>query len=679
MNTSELILPSHLSRRAVIYIRQSTPQQVTTNQESLRLQYALTQRANDLGWPDADVDIVDADLGHSGATTEGRLGFQELVAQVALGQIGILIAYDATRLARNCAHWYQLLDLCGRDNCLIADRDGVYDPSSVNGRLLLGLKGQISELELHTIRARLSAGILSKAKRGDLAVCLPTGLERTDDGEVIKTPDREVQDRLTLIFQLMLEKRTAPKVLRRLRDQELRIPRRDHFGEIQWREPTTTQIISILRNPAYAGAFAYGRTRVRYENGVPTKRRDTIPADQWKAFVKGKYPAYVSWEDFERIGAMLDDNRSEYQHRLSRGVPRDGKVLLQGIAYCGHCGRKMMIQYKDNSRYTCATRSTTTGEPTCQFVWSDTVDSHVLGCFFEALSVAEIDLSARTLQESDQRRDTLLRAQSQQLQRLQHNAQLAERRYRHSEPENRLVTGELERRWEASLRELQQAEDDLSLKRQQSQCWAIPADLLEMLKEIGPRLPELWNERLLSWSQKKAMLRCLIEKVVLKRDNDQVGLRVVWRGGDITEFTVPVTVGRFDQLRDSEKIEATIVAMAKAGATDNQIAADLTNAGHRSPRSDVVLTSTVARIRKQHGIVHLEKLSHPHVIAGYLRPHQLAQRLKIRPHWIYDRIRNGTINIKKHPIHKAFLFPDDPKTLEKLKRYVDGQVNSVSF
>jgi DNA invertase Pin-like site-specific DNA recombinase len=679
MNTSELILPNHLTRRAVVYIRQSTTQQVATNQESLRLQYALTQRANELGWPDARVDVVDADLGRSGATTEGRLGFQELVAQVALGQIGILIAYDATRLARNCAHWYQLLDLCGRDNCLIADRDGVYDPSSVNGRLLLGLKGQISELELHTIRARMSAGIMSKAKRGDLEVCLPTGLERTADGEVIKTPDREVQDRLTLIFQSMLEQRTAPRVLRLLKEQELRIPRRDHCGEIQWRQPTTTCIINILRNPAYAGAFAYGRTRIRYENGVPTKRRDSIPADQWKALVKDKYPAYVSWEDFERIGAMLDDNRSEYQRRMSRGVPRDGKVLLQGIAYCGHCGRKMTIQYKDKSRYSCSIQSTIAREPVCQFIWSDAIDHHVLQCFFEALSVAEIDLSARTLQESDRRRDDLLGAQSQQLERLRYNAQLAERRYRHSEPENRLVTAELERRWEEALRELQTAEDSLAVRKERSQCWAIPADLLESLKDIGPRLPELWNERLLSWSQKKSLLRCLIEKVVLKRDNDQVGVRVVWRGGDVSELTVPVTVGRFEQLTAFREIEETIVAMAKKGEKDKTIAAHLTSAGHRSPRSNVVLPSTVARIRKQHGIVHQEKLCHPHVIAGYLRPYQLAQRLEIRPHWIYDRIRNGTIKVEKHPMHKAFLFPDTPETLEKLQQFVDGQVDSVSF
>lgn len=682
MNTSELIQPSHLALRAAVYIRQSTTHQMLTNKESLRLQYALTQRAHALGWPESQVDLIDTDLGRSVATTEGRVGFQELVAQVALGQIGILIAYDATRLARNCSHWYQLLDLCSRTNCLIADRDGVYDPSSINGRLLLGLKGQISEMELHTIRARLTAGIQSKAQRGELAVMLPTGLERLATGNVVKTADREVQDRLTLIFETMLEKRTVPKVLRVLKDRSLKIPRRDHFGDIQWREPTTMQIARILRNPAYAGAFAYGRTRIRYENGLPTKRRTKMGAAQWRALVKNKYPAYVSWDNFEMIGNMLRDNHSEYQRRCTRGVPRDGKGLLQGIVYCGHCGhcgRKMTITYKGKPRYNCVQRHSTARDPLCQFLWSDTVDSPVLQCFFEALTTAEIDLSARTLREADLRREELLKAQSQQVERLRHVAHLADRQFRRSDPDNRLVTAELERRWEATLRDLQQAEDTLQTSRQKVQIWAIPADLLELLKNIGPRLPELWSRPLLSWSQKKGLLRSLVEKVVLKRDQDEVALRVVWHGGDVTEMTIPITVGRFEQLRGHHQIETTILAMAKDGRSDKDIALHLTNTGHRSPRHSRFLPSTVTRIRLKHNLKQSHNPARTKVIAGYLRPHQLAVRLQIQPHWIYDRIRNGTIKIKKHAQHNAFLFPDVPKTIEKLQQLLNGQVKTISF
>jgi len=307
----------------------------------------------------------------------------------------------------------------------------------------------------------------------------------------------------------------------------------------------------------------------------------------------------------------------------------------------------------------------------------------VLQCFFEALSTAEIDLSARTLREADLRREELLKAQSQQVERLRHVAHLADRQFRRSDPDNRLVTAELERRWEAALRDLQQAEDVLQTSRQKVQIWAIPADLLQVLKNICPRLPELWSQPLLSWSQKKGLLRSLVEKVVLKRNHDEVALRVVWHGGDVTEMTIPITVGRFEQLRDHHQIETTILTLAKDGRSDNEIARHLTNAGHRSPRHIRFLRSTVTRIRLKHNLKHNLKQSpipaRTKVIAGYLRPYQLAARLQIQPHWIYDRIRNGTIKIKKHAQHNAFLFPDVPKTLEKLRQLLNGHVKTISF
>lgn len=679
MNTSDSIHPRHLTRRAVIYIRQSTPHQTVSNRESLRLQYALTQRAHELGWPESGIEIVDTDLGRSGATTEGRAGFQELVAQVALGHIGILIAYDATRLARNCSHWYQLLDLCGRADCLIADRDGIYDPASVNGRLLLGLKGQISELELHTIRSRLIAGVLNKAKRGELGLNLPTGLVRTPSGEVVRHPNREVQDRLTLIFRTMLEKKAAPRVVRLLRERQLLIPRQDRYGDIQWRQPNTPMIIKILRNPAYAGAFAYGRTRTVHENGAPTSRRKSVAVEDWKALVRDKYPAYISWQNFEKITAMLSDNHSEYERRKSRGIPRDGKALLQGIVYCGECGHKMTVQYKGRPRYSCTYLHSHAGEPTCQHVWADQIDPPVISWFFDALSSAEIDLSARTLQEADRRRDELVKAQRQQAERLRHEAHLVERQYRHSEPENRLVTAELERRWDMALRELKQAEERLATQEQRACCWAIPADLLEALKDIGRRLPELWNQNLLSWSQKKALFRCLVDKVVLRRRGDRVSTRVVWRGGDSTSADIPVTVGSFARLSGARDMEATILRMAGEGRSDREIAEHLTATGYRSPKSSVVLASTVASIRKRRGLRHNDNLAHPHRIPGYLRANQIATLLNIPSHWIYDRIRNGTIRVTKDPTYRTYLFPDKPGTLDQFRRLLEGRTTHLDY
>src|SRR6266436_9784040 len=261
MHNSDLMTPQHLARKAVIYIRQSTPHQVVSHQESLRLQYALGARAHQLGWPDEAIDIIDDDLGLTAATAHHRTGFNTLVAQVTLEQVGLILSYDVTRLSRNCSDWYPLLDLCGFKDCLIADREGVYDPGTPNGRLLLGLKGTLSEMELYTIRQRMTSGLLNKAQRGELALGLPVGLVRAADGVVRKEPKLGVQQRLELVFATFLQRRSASKVLQFLNAQHLLLPRRDRFGDVRWRMPTVAAILAILKNPAYAGAFVYGRSR----------------------------------------------------------------------------------------------------------------------------------------------------------------------------------------------------------------------------------------------------------------------------------------------------------------------------------------------------------------------------------------------------------------------------------
>lgn len=339
---SELVKPTHLERRAVVYVRQSTPHQIISNQESLRLQYALRDRAHELGWHDADIDIIDADLGMSGASATRRNGFKELVGRVGLSEIGLILSIDVTRLACNCSDWYPLLDICGLRGCLIADRDGVYDPGSANGRLLLGLKGTISELELHTIRSRLTSGLIAKAERGDLALMLPVGLVRDPSGVVVKDPDIGVQERLELVFRTFMKFRTVAKVMRVLNDRNLPLPRRDRHSELHWARATVSAVASILKNPAYAGAFVYGRTRLRAagrEGGSEAK----VPRDlkEWRIVVKDRYPHYIDWPTYEKIREIVRDNRAEYMRNKTRGAPRDGELLLHGIAWCGRCGYKM--------------------------------------------------------------------------------------------------------------------------------------------------------------------------------------------------------------------------------------------------------------------------------------------------------------------------------------------------
>jgi DNA invertase Pin-like site-specific DNA recombinase len=301
---------------------------VLSHQESLRLQYALHERARQLGWPDEAIDIIDDDLGLTAASAAHREGFKTLIAQVTLEQVGLILSYDVTRLSRNCSDWYPLLDLCGYKGCLIADGDGIYDPATVNGRLLLGLKGTLSEWERHTMKARLTAGLLHKAQRGELALTLPTGLVRNGQGKVLKIPNQEAQARLALVFETFLQCRSASRVVDEFNRHGLLLPRRDRFGDLVWKAPRVAAVLAILKHPAYAGAFTYGRTRtVRRE---ATQRRPSLtrlPQAEWRICIPNIYPAYISWETYLQIQAMLQDNHAEYDRNNTRGIPRPGKAL----------------------------------------------------------------------------------------------------------------------------------------------------------------------------------------------------------------------------------------------------------------------------------------------------------------------------------------------------------------
>ena len=295
MSISEFITPFHLRRQALIYIRQSSPHQVLTNQESRRLQYALRQRALECGWQADAIEVIDADQSRTARTTQGREGLKEIIARVTLDQVGIIFSYDVTRLSRNCTDWYQVLDLCGFRHCLIGDRDGIYDPATINGRLLLGVKGQLAELELHTIKGRLTAGLLNKAQRGELALTLPVGLARDPLGRVVKRPDREVQDRIGLVFATFLRGRSLAKVVRSFNDQDLLVPRRDAFGDVVWRRPTVSSVGAILKNPAYAGSFVYGRTRAERTGPDHTPVQKPLPITEWRIHIRDVYPPYIDW------------------------------------------------------------------------------------------------------------------------------------------------------------------------------------------------------------------------------------------------------------------------------------------------------------------------------------------------------------------------------------------------
>jgi len=681
MSSSELVTPQHLARKAIIYIRQSSPHQVLSNQESLRLQYALEQRALDLGWRAEDIDTIDADLGLTATTAQHREDFKEIVSRVTLGQVGIILSSEVTRLSRNCSDWYPLLDVCGYKNCLIADGDGIYDPGTPNGRLLLGIKGQLSELELHTIRARMTAGLLNKARRGELALRLPVGLVRQDDETVVKDPHQEVQERLDLIFTTFLRRKSASKVLRFFNDHELLIPRRDRFGDLVWKKPSIAAILDILKNPAYAGAFVYGRTRTtRDPSGKVTTKR--LPMDQWRICVKDKYPAYISWETFEKIQAMLKDNYAEYDRNKSRGVPRPGSALLHGVVYCGECGHKMVVQYKGGTRYLCNYLRQQYRVPVCQNIPGDPIDARVVEVFFQALSPIELDAYERALDIQKEADEKIQLAHRQQLERLRYQAELAWRQFNRADPDNRLVAAELEKRWEAALRALKEAQETYAQRQPNPEPWLpLPTELKQAFMSIGRKLPQIWHQEVLTRENKKALLRCLIDKVVIHRQvQDRIQTRIVWRGGDITSLEIPVPVGSFADLSTAAEMEHIILDLSRQGKPDEEIAEHLTALGHRSPmQTDHVLPNTVRIVRLKHGIFHKRSQSHPRRIDGHLTVPQIAQRLDISAHWVYDRISNGRIRVVKDPETGLYLFPDEPATLEMFKDLKDGKLQNLRF
>ena len=612
-----------------------------------------------------------------------RSGFKELVGRVGLKEIGLILSIEVTRLARNCSDWYPLLDICGLHGCLIADRDGVYDPGSANGRLLLGLKGTISELELHTIRGRLTTGLLAKAERGELALNLPIGLVRDPSGVVVKDPNVEVQERLELLFETFLKLRTVAKVMREFNERGLELPRRDCHGDLHWTRATASAVAATLKNPAYAGAFVYGRTQMRQSLDGKSRMTAARPIDQWRFMVKNRYPAYIDWQTYEKIRGLISDNRAEYMRKKTRGAPRDGELLLQGIAWCGRCGHKMYARYKDGAQYVCNHLSSHRGLPVCQHVRAPCIDAAVVQAFLTALAPAEIDALSRARRVQQEAERAMRRSAEQQLERRRYEAALAERQFNRVDPDNRLVAAELERRWEAALLEVRAAEEALAHAQapQATAPVAVGRALNDNVIRLSGRLPEIWADPSTSAAKRKALLRCLVEKVILDRgEHDVAVVRIVWRGGAVTEIQVKMHVGSIANLTRGAQMQERVLELARTKMHDDEIATVLTSEGHRSPNCpDKVLPITVRGIRLRAGLKGLtEQRTRWRHSPDLLSAHELAHVLNIPVNWIYVQIRQGRLLIDRHP-SGAHLFANKPKVIEAVRKLRNHKVDQVDL
>jgi DNA invertase Pin-like site-specific DNA recombinase len=689
MTVSTKVSQTHLDRTAVLYLRQSSTKQVLQNKESAANQRALAHRLHELGWAKEQVHVIDEDQGLSGKAASGREGFQKLVADVGLRKVGIVMGYEVSRLSRSSADWHRLVELCSVFDTLIGDADGIYNPRDFNDRLLLGLKGTMSEAELHSLRLRLDAGRLSKAKRGELVHHVPTGYVRTEDGKVILDPDQAVRERILLLFRKFLELGTMQKVLRYLVKAGLKLPRRQtsglYAGDVLWKEPAIHALHSILKNPAYAGAFAYGRRVNDPTRQIPGRRASgkvRKPRSEWIALVRDVYPAYITWDEDDTIQRKIQENAQRMKELIFRKLAlRKGEALLTGMVRCGKCGAHMSVSYKERGRYlyTCARARSRYGRPSCQFIPGDTVDGLVVREFLQALQPVEIDaLEAVTARSRESQGETVAQLEKEEA-RLVYEARRAERQYNLVDPENRLIAASLEKKWENALRELEEARLRLAQARAARPAPVrIPDDLKRSFAEAGRRMPEIWSR--LRVQARKALLRTLVSGVnLLRREDRTLDVRIAWRGGLATEAKLRV---RVFTLRGTDR-NATVVArmreLAEQGLGNDAIAERLNAEGFLPARGDEFTRPIVVKIRLDEGIpLVAQKVRDGGLAEGYT-VREVTRLLGVNRCWIYGIVREGRLKAHKDPKYGAYLFPRGRDTIEQLRRLRNHEIQHLWF
>ena len=535
---------SHLKRNAYVYVRQSTLRQVLENTESTKRQYGLRQRAVALGWAEERVIVIDSDLGQSGASSD-REGFQRLVAEVGMGHAGIVLGLEVSRLARNSMDWHRLLEICALTSTLICDEDGTYDPAHFNDRLLLGLKGTMSEAELHVLRARLQGGILNKARRGELEIRPPVGLVYNSDGVLGLDPDRQVQHCLRWLFATFARTGSACATVKAARLEHLVFPRRCSQGarrrELLWGQLDHDQVLRVLHNPRYAGAFVYGRYHAqRNVDGLVHLQR--VPREQWFALIPDAHAGYISWDEYESNQRRLHESAKAIGTDRHRGPAREGPALLQGLVLCGRCGRRMSVGYHSRHgqlypEYRCMREHIQHGEAVCQRVPGAGVDQAIGALLVEAVNPVALDVTLqvqRELQSRFEEADCLRRAQ---VERAQYECDLAQRRYMRVDPDNRLVADSLEAQWNETLRALSEAHEEYARRREQD-AHVLTNEQHSAILALASDFPRLWSDPATPDRERKRMVRLLLEDVTLNR-GEQIGLQVRFKGGACRTLQVP--------------------------------------------------------------------------------------------------------------------------------------------
>jgi DNA invertase Pin-like site-specific DNA recombinase len=576
---TEKICPRHWERLAVVYVRQSTMQQVLAHQESTRLQYGLVRRAIAWGWPEARVLVIDDDQGRSGTSAEGRHGFQRLVAEVGLDHVGLILGVEMSRLARSSKDWHQLLEICALFGTLIADLDGIYDPSQYNDRLLLGLKGTMREAELHLLKQRMYQGTLQKARRGALSFALPIGYVHNASGEVACDPDEQVQHVVRLIFRKFDELGTLHALLRYLGQHDIqlgvRVREGPAKGTLEWRRPNRMTLQNMLKHPMYAGAYAYGRRQVdarKKQPGRPSTGRVTRPRPAYHVLLKDHVPAYITWAQYEQPLARLAANRARAE---TIGAVRHGPSLLAGLLVCGQCGCRLQVRYGGSRMlhsYTCDRLATTYGGTYCQYLPGEPVDAFVSQWVLTALEPAALTLSLEATAHLEQERQALDQLWQQRLERAAYEAERAARHYRAIEPEHRLVARQLAKDWEEKLTAHRQLQEEYE-RFVQAQPQSLSGAEREAIAQLAHNIPALWHAATTTMAERKEIVRQIIHRVIVAGEgtSERLQITIEWVGGGVTAGVITRPISRIEHLSYYPLLCERIKTLAQTGYSTGAI------------------------------------------------------------------------------------------------------------
>ena len=579
----------HQDRLAFVYIRQSNPQQVLDHQESTARQYALVDLAIELGWSPDRVEVIDEDQGTTASTAEGRFGFHRLLAEVGLDHVGIILGIELSRLARCNKDWHQLIELCGIFRTLLADQDGLYDPTDYNDRLLLGLRGMMSEAELHIMQGRMYQAVLNKARRGDLYILPPIGYVKLPTGEFAIDPDEQAQNVIHLVFDAFDRRGTIRGVIRYLVEHSVKMPVRPHSGpnkgQLEWRHPTRDTVNTILTHPLYAGTYRYGHRQLDPRRKQPGKRhsgRVVMAPDDYHALIPGRCPAYISIERYERNQRRIAENQVRFS---TKGPPREGAAMLGGLVFCGHCDTRMSVHYgkdKGTFQYTCRARINDCHGPMCQSVSGRVVDELVSEKILAALQPAALELSLSAADDLQQERRRLEQTWQQRLERARYDADRAGRQYQAVEPENRLVARTLEQQWESALSELQGVQQEYARFRQ-AHSSSLTDDEREAIRTLSQDLPAVWNASTTSAADKQRIVQILLNRslVTVQDSTERVDVTLHWAGGFTSQHELIRPVRRYDQLADYERLIGRIQELRRESISFAGIAEQLNRDGFR--------------------------------------------------------------------------------------------------